>query len=70
MTYKFNDIGETSIWGVYTKVFTQHKEGDINILSNIRPILLIPSFSKIFKVVLKTQITKHFKDNNLFPTDH
>ena len=71
-----NLIIESIELGIYpdvfkiSKVIPLHKGGEINILGNMKPISIIPSFYKIFEVVLKTQITKHFKDNNLLPTDH
>lgn len=48
-----------------TKVIPIFKKGDINNMSNYRPISIIPIFAKIFEVILKARIVKYFEDNDL-----
>ena len=47
-----------------SKVIPLYKAKDQTILSNYRPIALLPSISKIFEYVLLEQITNYFLDNN------
>ena len=48
-----------------SKVILLYKAKDQTILSNYRPIALLPSISKIFEYVLLEQITNYFLDNNM-----
>ena len=48
-----------------SKVIPLYKAKDQTILSNYRPIALLPSISKIFEYVLLEQITNYFLDNNM-----
>lgn len=43
-----------------------HKGGDLNDISNYRPISILPIFSKIFEKHLAKQISEFFETNNLF----
>lgn len=42
-----------------------HKKGSKEEVSNFRPISLIPIFSKVFEMVLLTQLSDYFSKNNL-----
>ena len=48
-----------------SKVIPLYNAKDQTILSNYRPIALLPSISKIFEYVLLDQITNYFLDNNM-----
>ena len=48
-----------------SKVIPLSKAKDQTILSNYRPIALLPSIQKIFEYVLLEQITNYFLDNNM-----
>ena len=48
-----------------SKVIPLYKAKDQTILSNYRPIALLPSISKIFEYVLLEQITNYFLDDNM-----
>ena len=48
-----------------SKVIPLHKANDETLLSNYRPIALLPSVSKIFENVVLDQISNYFIDNNL-----
>ena len=48
-----------------SKVIALYKAKDLTILSNYRPIALLPSISKIFEYVLLEQITNYLLDNNM-----
>ena len=48
-----------------SKVTPLYKDEDQTILSNYRPIALLPSISEIFGYVLLEQITNFFLDNNM-----
>ena len=48
-----------------SKVKPLFKNGDTNLLSNYRPISLLPTISKIFERVLHDQLYQYFLDNNL-----
>ena len=48
-----------------SKVIPLHKANDETLLSNYRPIALLPSVSKIFENVMLDQISNYFIDNNL-----
>ena len=54
-----------------SKVIPLYKARDQTLLSNFRPIGLLPSISKIFEYVLLEQITNYLLDNNmLFPQQY
>ena len=48
-----------------SKVIPLYKAKDQTLLSNYRPIALLPSISKIFEYVLLEQITNYLVDNNM-----
>ena len=48
-----------------TKVIPLYKANDETLLSNYRPIALLPPVSKIFENVMLDQILKYFINNNL-----
>ena len=48
-----------------SKVIPLYKAKDQTLLSNYRPIALLPSISKIFEYVLLEQITNYLLDNNM-----
>lgn len=47
------------------KIIPVFKKGDCNILSNYRPIALIPVLSKILELLLKNQLYEYFESNNI-----
>ena len=49
------------------RVIPLYKAKDQTLLSNYRPIALLPSISKIFEYVLLEQITNYLLDNNMLP---
>jgi len=51
------------------KVIPLHKKGDVNLLSNYRPISLLPTLSKIFERIIYNQLYTYFDNNNLL-TEH
>ena len=54
-----------------SKVVPLYKANDQMLLSNYRPIALLPSLSKIFEYVLLEQLTNYFVENNLLsPHQH
>ena len=48
------------------KVIPLFKKHDPSLLSNYRPISLLPALSKVFEKILCNQITEYFNLNNLF----
>ena len=44
-----------------------HKKKNKQILSNYRPVFLIPVCSKIFELLIYNSMYKHISDNNLLP---
>ena len=48
------------------RVLAMHKEGDINIVSNYRPISLLPVVSKIFEKLLHKRLTYFLDQNDVF----
>lgn len=45
-----------------------HKKGDHRVISNYRPISILPVLSKILESIVKTQLLDYFEDNNLLST--
>ena len=52
-----------------SKIIPLHKKGDVNLLSNYRPISLLPTLSKIFERIIYNQLYTYFDNNNLL-TEH
>ena len=48
------------------KVIPIFKKGDSRLVSNYRPISILPSFSQVFEKVVYLQLYSYFSDNNLF----
>ena len=48
-----------------SKIIPLHKKSDVNLLSNYRPISLLPTLSKIFERVIYNQLYTYFDHNNL-----
>ena len=48
-----------------SKIIPLHKANDKMLLTNYRPIALLPSISKIFEYILLEQLTNHFIENKL-----
>ena len=47
------------------KIIPIHKKGDSALLSNYRPISLLPTISKIFERIIYNQLYQYFNDNGL-----
>ena len=47
------------------KIIPLHKKGNINVISNYRPISLLPTISKIFERVIHNQLYYYFTANNI-----
>ena len=47
------------------KTIPIHKKGDSALLSNYRPISLLPTISKIFERIIYNQLYQYFNDNGL-----
>ena len=48
-----------------SKITPLFKKGDVSLLSNYRPISLLPTISKIFERILYNQLYEYFNSNNL-----
>ena len=48
-----------------SKVIPILKKGDCSLISNYRPILLLPTISKIFKRVIYDQMYEYFNNFNI-----
>ena len=48
-----------------SKITPLFKKGDVSLLSNYRPISLLPKISKIFERILYNQLYEYFNSNNL-----
>ena len=65
-------INQTLTSGIFpeklkvAKVVPLFKNGDKTILSNYRPISLLPAMSKIFEKIVYNQLYQYFDSNNLF----
>ena len=64
-------INQIIVTGIYPKAFKTSKvspifkKGDNTLLSNYRPISLLPTISKIFERIIYNQLSKYFNDSNL-----
>ena len=47
------------------KIILIYKKGDSALLSNYRPISLLPTISKIFERIIYNQLYQYFNDNGL-----
>lgn len=68
ITKLFNAIIKTSSYPdvfKFAKVIPVHKKGELENLSNYRPIALLSVISKVLEILLKDQIVKYFEGNNL-----
>jgi hypothetical protein len=71
LTYIFNKVLLTGIFPdrlKYPEVQPLFKKGEKTEIKNYRPISLLPSFSKIEKIIYKRLIS-HFTDNNLLANE-
>ncbi|MGB1899487.1 MAG: reverse transcriptase family protein, partial [Candidatus Kariarchaeum pelagius] len=48
------------------KIIPLYKKGDKSIISNYRPISLLPSISKVFERIIYNQLYEYFTNNDLF----
>ena len=48
-----------------SKIIPLHKKGKVNLLSNYRPISLLPTISKVFERVIHDQLYTYLTNNNL-----
>ena len=64
-------INQMIVTGIYPKAFKTSKvsplfkKGDNTLLSNYRPISLLPTISKIFERIIYNQLSNYFNDSNL-----
>ena len=69
LTHIFNYCIESNIFPdafKYVKITPVYKKGNRSECENYRPISIIPCVSKVFEMLLNTQICKYFEDNSLF----
>ena len=65
-------ISQSSNSGIFpdklkiAKVTPIYKKGDKQIITNYRPISVLPVISKIFETVIHEQLSEYFVTNNLF----
>ena len=65
-------VNQTLATGIFpaslkiAKVIPIYKKGDINDLSNYRPISVLPVISKIYEKIIANQINEYFLNNKLF----
>ena len=52
-----------------SKVISIYKKGDVSLLSNYRPISLLPTLLKLFERIIYNQLYNCFVDNSLL-TEH
>ena len=72
LTLIINQMVETGIFSDVLKIskgIPIYKKGDVSLLSNYRPISLLPTLSKIFERVIYNQLYNYFVDNSLL-TEH
>ena len=72
LTLIINQMVETGIFPYVlriSKVIPIYKKGDVSLLSNYRPISLLPTLSKNFERIIYNQLYKYFVDNRLL-TEH
>ena len=48
-----------------SKIIPLYKKGDSSLLSNYRPISLLPTISKVFERIIYNQLYQYFSDNEL-----
>ena len=48
-----------------SKIIPQYKKGDHSLLTNYRPISLLPTISKVFKRIIYDQMYEYLNENNL-----
>ena len=69
-------INQMIVTGIYPKAFKTSKvsplfkKGDNTLLSNYRPISLLPTISKIFERIIYNQLSNYFNDSNLLAEQH
>ena len=69
ITIIINQMLETGVFPdklKVAKVIPSFKKGDPTLLTNYRPISLLPSLSKIFEKVINQQLYAYFENSNLF----
>ena len=69
LTIIINQMLETGVFPdklKFAKVIPLFKKGDPTLLTNYRPISLLPSLSKIFETVINQQLYDYFENSNLF----
>lgn len=69
ITFIINQCLETGVFPdrlKLAKVIPLYKKDDPMLLTNYRPISLLPAISKVFERVIYNQIYDHFQNNNLF----
>ena len=65
-------VNQSLVTGIFpnqlkiAKVIPLFKKDDCLIMDNYRPVSLLTSISKIFEKVVHIQLSKYFKENNLF----
>ena len=68
LTLIINQMIETGIYPEnfkIAKITPIHKKGDKNVISNYRPISLLPTLSKVFERVIHKQLYSYFNNENL-----
>ena len=68
LTLIVNQIINTGIFPdvlKFAKIIPLHKKGDVNLISNYRPISLLPTISKIVERAIYNQLFIYFTGNNL-----
>ena len=69
LTNLFNSCFETGIFPdklKLTKIIPIFKKGDPLNLTNYRPIAIVPTFSKVFEILLKNRLLLFFSKNKIF----
>ena len=52
------------------KITLIHKKGDKNVISNYRPISLLPKLSKVLERIIHKQLYNYFNNENLLAEQH